>query len=442
MHYNPGEILLYKGFSGSLSTVSTYSDEPDYEFNIETFEFDRCTDADRNNYTTVRIGTQVWMAENLKATKFRDGTLIPLVTENSGWHLNTTPAHCYYDNDHTNYIVYGGLYNWYTASNEMVCPEGWHVPTDRDWTTLTTYLGNESIAGSVLKEAGTINWKEPNTGATNQTGFTALPEGYRDISGGFYGAGELGCWWSNSMIDVRAYNRMMSYSSINVTRSVNNKKYGMSVRCIKGNIPETVYDNDENPYTEIVIGNQVWMGENLKTTRLRDGTTIPLVTDNTSWEDLTGPGFCWYNNDNETNRKIYGALYNWHTVNTSKLCPAGWHVPDYIEWLDILHTSGGEDIAGGKMKETGISHWSDPNTGATNESGFTALPAGSRIVEQGIYSGIFLGLKTAGYWWTSSPQVCADEWGGSYHLNYDNDDLGFVCRYRASGLSVRCVKDE
>ncbi|MBI5010148.1 MAG: fibrobacter succinogenes major paralogous domain-containing protein, partial [Bacteroidia bacterium] len=137
-----------------------------------------------------------------------------------------------------------------------------------------------------------------------------------------------------------------------------------------------VSDIDGNVYQTVTIGTQVWMKENLKTTKLNDGIALPNVIDNAAWAALTTTGYCWYNNDATTYKSTYGALYNWYAVNTGKLCPIGWHVPSDDEWTLLTTFRGGYSVAGGKLKETGTLHWTSPNTGATNETGFTALPGG------------------------------------------------------------------
>jgi uncharacterized protein (TIGR02145 family) len=147
-------------------------------------------DIDNNRYEIVTIGTQTWMGENLKTTRYNDGSVIPLITDdNTAWETASTngaPAYTWYNNDASNLITYGALYNWYAIDtlsngNKNVCPTGWHVPTDVEWTTLTTYLG----AGGKMKEAGLAHWTTPNTGATNESGFAGLPGGYRGTNGTF-----------------------------------------------------------------------------------------------------------------------------------------------------------------------------------------------------------------------------------------------------------------
>jgi uncharacterized protein (TIGR02145 family) len=194
-------------------------------------------DLDGNSYNIVTIGTQVWMAENLKTTKYNDGTAIPNITDNTAWSTNTTGAYCNYSNTLANSDMYGKLYNWYlvaSTNSKKVCPTGWHVPTDAEWTTLTTYLGGASVAGGKLKETTTTHWSSPNTGATNETGFTALPGGYRDVSGTFGLIGIYGFWWS-STISGTTYGlyRYMINSNGSISGGDNNQHAGSSVRCLK-----------------------------------------------------------------------------------------------------------------------------------------------------------------------------------------------------------------
>ncbi len=214
-----------------------------------------------------------------------------------------------------------------------------------------------------------------------------------------------------------------------------------------------VADIDGNVYKTIEIGTQTWMAENLKTTRYNDGTTIPIVTDNTEWIYLTSPGYCWYNNDPTTYKNTYGALYNWHTVNTDKLCPAGWHVPSDSEWSEMenyLIANGynydGATI-GNKIAKSlaATTIWaSSANTGAVgntdysakrNATGFTGLPGGFRY-----YYGPFDHINFVTYWWsateidnlTAYPRQIGYSWDGIYrHINMP----------KTFGFSVRCIKN-
>jgi uncharacterized protein (TIGR02145 family) len=198
-------------------------------------------DIDGNIYKTVTIGTQVWMAENLKTTKYNDGAAIPLVTDDKEWGLLTTPAYCWYKNDSkSNRNTFGALYNWYTVNTNKLCPKGWHVPTDSEWTTLTTYLGGESVAGGKLKEKGITHWESPNVDATNESGFTAVSSGDRNYAGTFDLSGSNviyfrsnGYWWSSTEVyTANAYYRRLYNSFSEVYRSPSAKQYGYSVRCL------------------------------------------------------------------------------------------------------------------------------------------------------------------------------------------------------------------
>lgn len=199
--------------------------------------------------------------------------------------------------------------------------------------------------------------------------------------------------------------------------------------------PETtVKDIEDNVYKTVTIGTQVWMAENLKTIKNNDGTAIPLVTDNTAWGALITPGYCWYDNNAATNKATYGALYNWYTANTGKLCPTGWHVPTDAEWTTLTIYLGGETVDGGKLKETGTTHWLTPNTGATNEKNFTALPGGYRI-----NTGAYLGIGNYGYWWSSTQNTTISAWSRS--MSYGSSSISRHPTFEQNGLSVRCVKD-
>ena len=196
---------------------------------------------------------------------------------------------------------------------------------------------------------------------------------------------------------------------------------------------DTIKDVDGNKYKTVTIGNQVWMKENLKTTRYNDGSEIPLVTDYDLWTELTTPAFCWYGNDS-TNKEVYGALYNWYAVETKKLCPEGWHVPADSEWVKLKDFLGESGIAGDKLKEAGIAHWKSPNSEATNESGFSALPGGFRS-----FNGAFNYIWIAGYWWSSTEYTGTNVY--FWNLRYKFSYLYKYIADKPNGFSVRCLKD-
>jgi len=194
----------------------------------------------------------------------------------------------------------------------------------------------------------------------------------------------------------------------------------------------TVTDIDGNVYHTVTIGTQVWMAENLKTTRYNDGTAIPFVTDSIAWSHLTTPGYCWYN-DSAIYGNTYGALYNWFAVNTGKLAPTGWHVPSDSEWTVLINYLGGDSVAGGKLKEAETAYWASPNTGATDETGFTALPGGWR------YIGTFGTIGDLGNWWSATAYDAANSW--YRYMNYSNAHVSRFYYLSQNGFSVRCVRD-
>lgn len=190
------------------------------------------TDIDGNTYPVVQIGNQCWIAENLRTTKYNDGSLIPNVTDDQAWSNDTTPAWCHYENNPSYDATYGKLYNWYTVAGGNMCPTDWHVPTDAEWTTLINFLGGESVAGGKMK--ATTGWNPPNTAATNESGFSGLPGGYRNILGTFLYSGLQGYWWSSSEFDESIAS--FRYLDNNVGY-INNYNYiktgGFSVRCLR-----------------------------------------------------------------------------------------------------------------------------------------------------------------------------------------------------------------
>jgi uncharacterized protein (TIGR02145 family) len=616
------------------------------ETSFTTYNSDAIADIDGNYYNVVTIGTQTWMAGNLKTTKYSNGTSIPLVTDNTAWSILTTPGYCWYNNNEATYkATYGALYNWYTASTGNLCPTGWHVPADFEFTTFTTYLGGESVAGGKLKETGTTHWISPNIGATNETGFTALPGGGRFSNGTFAYIGNYGYWWSITEYTTDlAWYRATLFNFLVVGRNPHDKEVGFSVRCLKdmqptvttttptnisqatatsgGNVtsdggatvtdrgvcwstspnpvstgshttdgsgtgvfvssitslnPNTLYyirayatnsvgtsygneitfttlpnpvlptvtttavsniaqttatgggnvtadgyatvsargvcwstssnpttagsynsegsgtgtftsnltgltagtlyyvrayatnsvgtaygneisfttsisDIDGNLYKTIKIGSQVWMAENLRTIRYKDGTAIPLVTDGYVWRYSSSPAYCWYNNNEATYKTTYGALYNWYTVNTGNLCPTGWHAPTDAEFTTLENyliangfnydgTTTDNKIAKALASTT---LWaSSAITGAVgntdypdkrNASGFTALPGGYRY-----FDGVFYNVEINGIFWSALED---DGWSARTRALFSNDGIVYIgdCE-KVDGFSVRCIKD-
>ncbi len=245
MTYTTGDRLKFTGISGIYSIVMT--DIPVSDKTI-SFNFIACTDGDNNNYPVVMIGTQVWMAENLKTTKYNDGTAIPLSVL-AFWNELITPAYCWNNIDKA---TYGALYNWYAVSTGKLCPTGWHVPIDAEWINLATYLGGLDVAGGKLKEAGTTHWLYPNLGATNETGFTALPGGRHGTLDDNVGYG--GYWWSfTEFYPLYAYGVFMHYNLSELAGIYGLSEYeGYSVRCLSDFVQNTTVPSvSTNPVSTI-----------------------------------------------------------------------------------------------------------------------------------------------------------------------------------------------
>jgi uncharacterized protein (TIGR02145 family) len=233
-------ILFYSfAIMGLFLIFTTSCVKSNDEITPPPMETSTITDIDGNVYKTVKIGTQWWMAENLKTTKFNDSSAIPLVTVGAEWRTLSSPGYCWYKNDTTKKNTYGGLYNWYAVNTGKLAPTGWHVPTDAEWTILTTYLGGGPVAGGKMKSTGTIEdgtglWNSPNTGATNESGFTAVPAGHRSGEGTFHHIGTDGIWWSSSEYNTMfELTRVMLNGHSNVYTNFFYGTYGFSVRCVR-----------------------------------------------------------------------------------------------------------------------------------------------------------------------------------------------------------------
>lgn len=510
------------------------------------------TDIDGNTYKTIQIGTQLWMAENLRTVHYNDGTPVTLVSDSLEWINLTSEAYCWYNNDESsNKFIHGALYNWYSGNSGKLCPAGWHLPTVSESNVLMSFLGGENNAGGKLKETGTTHWFIPNSNATNETGFTALPSGMRFNDGAFRAMGDSISFWDTTeknASDGWTHGIQNVWSIFDL--DFKDKNFGVSVRCINdqvqtGTLPEvttlqpseisfttislggviaddggspvtargvcwkfigfpttadsltidgegagfftstmtglipgrwygvrayatnsygtgygerilvtalkdtiafnrnltygTVNDIDGNTYKTIQIGTQLWMAENLKTTRFNNGSSIPDIKENSAWHLLTTPGFCWYNNDLYAYKDSYGALYNWYAANNENICPTGWHVPSDLDWYGMVSYLGGVNgggDAGNKLKETGILHWPTPNSDATNESGFTALAYTVRLPN--------------GSWGIFGDSICF--WNATIlDINGSGLALGICSEYpwttytplnAGYGLSIRCVNDQ
>lgn len=536
---------------------------------------DVVTDRDGNEYRTVFIGEQEWMTQNLRTAHYANGDIIPNVTESSDWAALTSGAWAHYNNDDYFETSYGKLYNWHAVSDPRgLCPADWRVPTHEDWNILERNLGmpeadlertgvrgREERIGGKLKSTDSQHWHGPNEGANNESGFDGLPGGNRAESGGFDGIGSFGLWWTSTEAGAgMAWMRMLSHDSPHVDLLYADKRYGFSVRCLRGEIapadrpdpvlaeistglvsditatsaesggqiesdggasvaergivwsttrqptleintgmtlsgsgiepyraaitdllPETTYyvrafvateagiaygepesfttppdvaygtakDIDGNSYRTMQIGEQVWMAENLRTSRYRNGEDITYVMSNSEWQDLgeTESG-AWAFYNNNAGNEPYGLLYNWYAVNDFRgLCPTGWRVATDQDWQQLeqylgmsrteANTTGwrGQNASvGGKLKAEGTEFWRGPNVGATNESNFTALAGGYRFT-----SGSFSYLSFFGYWWTATEADANTAWRRLLFNNRESiNRMNYDKRY---GFSVRCVQN-
>jgi uncharacterized protein (TIGR02145 family) len=472
------------------------------------------TDVSGNTYRTVQIGTHWWMAENLKVDKLNDGTPIPYINRNDEWINLSTPGYSWMYNSLKYRDIYGGLYNWHTVVTDKICPIGWHVPGENEWSQLADYLDGIDVAGGKMKD--TLHWQLPNKGATNESGFTGLPGGERKFTGRFGWIKVIGKWWSaDAHYANRAKYMKLQHASTKMKLCVAKKTSGFSIRCSEdipvtgvalshtslslitdsvysfiatvspsdatnqkvgwassdtniatvsdlgvvtavasgvATITVTTLDGNKtasckvtvrtygrvtdvlgNTYRTVKIGSQWWMAENMKADKLTDGTPISYVSSNSEWSKLSTPGYCWLN-DSANNRDIYGGLYNWDVIKTGKVCPLGWHVPSYKEWIKLRDYLGGTRKAGGKMKEEGTAHWSAPNRSATNESGFNALP-GYRNID-----GSFISPLNLGGWWSTDTAGLPNRISCMRLFSHSGTAL-ITPDYMQMGFPVRCIED-
>jgi uncharacterized protein (TIGR02145 family) len=324
----------------------------------------------------------------------------------------------------------------------------------------------------VIPSSGPLEWRAysvTTSAASEITTFTATSGGTIGSSGGGNSTSERGICYNTSpnptTSNIKIANGSGAGTFVCVMYSLSaNTLYYVRSYAIKSGVttygnqvtfttyanPGTVTDIDGNVYGAINIGGKIWMIENLKTTHYRDGTLIPEVADSLTWYALTTGASCNYQNS-AANLAIYGRLYNWYAgTDSHNLAPAGWHVPTAAEYTTLANYLGGDNVAGGKVKESGLSHWNTPNQGATNSSAFTAIPGGARFVTvcgSGCTPAFYSHLGTEANWWTSST---ASDPNSALSRSADNNSilfyrsgfLGGIGYYdKRTGYSVRCVKD-
>ncbi|MCC5917565.1 MAG: T9SS type A sorting domain-containing protein [Cryomorphaceae bacterium] len=194
-----------------------------------------------------------------------------------------------------------------------------------------------------------------------------------------------------------------------------------------------ITDIDGNVYPTVIIGTQEWMAENLRTSRLRNGVEIPNITNARHWTDTLVPAFCWYNNDSATHHVPYGKMYNGYAALDTLICPPGWYVPTTANWDQMVQELGGTAVAGGKLKQAGFQHWDQPNTGADNSSGFTALPIGFRSNVDGTFN--FKGAR-AGWFVRSGQRDVEFRW-----VSWSLASAGSGPMAPNAGLAIRCFRN-
>jgi uncharacterized protein (TIGR02145 family) len=317
------------------------------------------------------------------------------------------------------------------------------------WFALFIIVGSALLFTSGCEKKEPVNLPQLTTTPLTEITSTSFTSGGRITSDGGAFVSARGICWSTecnpTIYDNTTENGTGTGSfTSSITRLQDGTNYYLRAYAVNssgiayGNqflILTTVTDVEGNVYNTTVIGTQVWMTQNLKTTKYNDNTTIPYVDDNAAWSNLSTSAYCWYKNDANSFKDLYGALYNWLAVNTGKLCPSGWHVPNEKEWTTLTDYLSGEDVAGGKLKEEGTDHWQIPNTKASNQFGFTALPGGYRT---GLSVGSFRTARYYGWWWTSTE----DLYGARCRLiTYDTNDLIKGAGVINNGYSVRCLKN-
>ncbi len=286
------------------------------------------TAQDGKIYKTVKIGNQIWMAENLNVNTYRNGDTIPQVQDPKTWRSLTTGAWCYYGGKAESGAKYGKLYNWYAINDPRgLAPEGWHIPTDSEWAKLTSFLGGKIESSTKIKSAK--GWSQGGNGS-NESGFNALPGGTRSINEAFSFAGDYGYWWTSSSFDgYSAWNRFLAYNNNYIGRSTGWKQFGNSVRCIKDENESTAsnanqlqkkdsslnpaFANETVPLTasnkipSMKIGEQVWMTQNLDVSKFQNGDSIPEAKTDADWQKAAKsrhPAWSYYNNDTSAKKNM------------------------------------------------------------------------------------------------------------------------------------------
>ena len=446
-----------------------------------------------HEYGLVSVAGHCWFQENLRVVEYRNGDEIPLLVGNDVWGSTSSGAYCRYSDSDSLALIYGHLYNWYATTDErQLCPEGWRIPGQSDWTSLADSLGGIAVAGGWLKESGNVHWEAPNVGATNLTGFTAIPGGERGYaSAGFVGLGtEAHLWTVDGAPNNGGLSAKMLHDNESLSLLAASRNRGKSIRCIQNDpvfgctdvnflefnplatvndggcltpsIPGctnpnfVVYDPAANvddgscgealvgcadslivsyqgyDYETVAVGDQCWFAENLRATEYQNGEPILLSEDPVEWSNLTVGGYCAKDLD-EANAALYGYLYNAYAANDLReICPVGWRLP--TPWDIYGLQENVDNLVAGQFLGDG-----SPELSATAlKASVLDSPGWDGTNSTGFtglpggrrsYNGSFSGN---GYWWSQS---------GGMQLSGGNVNLG-VSNYQnmQEGKSIRCIQ--
>jgi uncharacterized protein (TIGR02145 family) len=462
---------------------------------------------DGRTYDLVEIGGQCWFADNLATDQYRNGDPISTGLDTTTWQTSTAGAYAIYNNDPANDVTYSKLYNWYTTVDiRGLCPTGWHVPTDCEWMYLESSLGmsvtdQETAGWRGTTEGGalkaTFNWASPNIGATNSSGFTALPGGNRNVYGPYQAIGGNGYWWSSTEnSSIFAWCRRLGYYNSGVLRAGNNDKhYGFSVRCVRDTEASPIQgctdgsacnflanatqddgsclysnatcdDGDANTTNDVINSECVCAGTILPpplytmgngATDIEGNFYPSIIINGQEWMQQNLAVTKYRNGDPiptglsntswqgttsgayaiydnvAANNTTYGKLYNWYAVNDSRCLCPTGWHVPSDAEWTTLATSLGGSSVAGGKMKS-TTGWTSPNTGATNESGFTALPGGYRYGD-----GPYVSFGSVGVWWSSTVNDSYDAWNRL--LSYFSSPVFRNLDDKQLGFSVRCVRD-
>lgn len=395
-------------------------------------------------FKTIDINGKKWMSENLNVDKFRNGEKIPQAKSAKEWAEMKGPKWCFYNFDPANGFIYGKLYNWEAVTDKRgLAPNGWHVPTDKEWKEMYNYFYKADKYDVENKLKSKSGWNDDVSGfngGSNESGFNALPAGKSlQYYGTCAGAGLFAEWWTSSLTNWGAgmtYKIPSEFYEFIIQNT--NLDDGHSIRCIQDS-PSNLFNLNE--IKSVKLGTQIWTVENLNVSKFLNGDVIKQAKNYDEWKnyyDNNIPAWCYYNFDLKMGSK-YGKIYNYHAVvDERKIAPQGWHVPKKVDWDQLIEFLGGEEDAGTKMKnkDAFINDW------ATNSSEFNALPAGE-LNGSKVFNDISFTLEGWGTaWWSDYGKYDNDRIfhslsKSSSHLKSEYDDE--LNTYR--GLYVRCVKD-